>query len=690
MTGSYFNKKIILILALMAFVIGGSFPIQEAGAAAIFTTPGTAANPNSSTISTGGTNKNITSDPQTGKAVVTEVSAPSSEKSGEIYCVKPTTIAFSLSPEGCIAWVAFKMLQIASWVLWVAAIVFDKTLSYTLNMAGFLKDIPIVALGWATFRDVTNLMFVFIILYIAINTIVGNEGYGIKKLLGKVIVGAMLINFSLFFTQVMIDASNIFALQFYHRITVDAAGQNISSGTAENNSDGDAGISAAFVNAMGLQQIYFLGKGTQEANTGESSVDLNDINGSTKLGLNAGNLIIVGIGGTILVLITAFVFFAATFMFFARTLVLVFLMILSPIAFMGNILPALGKYTGEWWSRLTSNLLFAPVYMMMFYLVMSMIIGKGEKFTGVNGASGNFADMFAGGTGWTGTVMTFVVLIGLMLGCLMIASKLGVIGGKWAESKGTGFAKGLGLSLTGASLAVGGAKYAGNFGLGIGRNTAGRIGTTLAENKFLARMSTKPGFGRLAAYTMQKGDDLKGIKIGGESFNEKVKGIQKNYTKRGNLIETALADYKDDPNLTPAQNKANKERIVKAAAKKEEEYLGKSRFSYAKKAAIKKAAKAAKGTDNKEALDALLSGKWSQDEHNKAKIALEDTNGVDARLKALHIRIEKNGLKLINDPTKEDPASLAVELSSLTQQKHDLNTIIKGHLDTVGKRSALD
>lgn len=577
MTGSYFNKKIILILALMAFVIGGSFPTASHAAL-------TDAERNAAIITAN--NGGGSPESQLEKGVIGK---SSSEKSGEIYCFKPTTIAFEFSFSGCIATATFVMLQVASWVLWVSAILFNATLSYTLNMAGFLRDIPIVAVGWATFRDLTNLMFVFIILYIAINTIIGNEGYGIKKLLGKVIVGAMLINFSLFFTQVMIDASNIFALQFYHRITVDAAGQNISSGTAENNSDYDAGISAAFVNAMGLQQIYNLGKGTQAAKTGESSVDLNDINNSTKLGLNANNLILVGIGGTILVLVTAFVFFAATFMFLARTLVLVFLMILSPIAFMGNILPALGKYTGVWWSKLINNLLFAPVYMMMFYLVMSMIIGKGKKFTGVNGASGNFADMFAGGTGWTGTVMTFVVLIGLMLGCLMIASSLGVIGGKWAES-------------TGKAIAFGGALSAGKWTGGVlSRNTIGRGAAAISQSEIARKYAPDKVLRGINSLADKKFGRISFVDRKKEKTDLDVKALELRSEvgpRRDGETDTEFKARKEEAR-TMAAGKLGLERTASnftdaGDKRKGGQIFGKSRLALSQAAWIKKSGKSAK------------------------------------------------------------------------------------------------
>lgn len=682
MTGSYFHKKIILIIALASFLIVGFFPSTTQGAVTA-TDLLKLTNPTTAAIGA----VNIATDTfGNGKAT----------KNDQIYCLKTTGITDGYVPDisipGCAAYVSFTILQVASWVLWVAAILFNKTLGYTLNMAGFIKDIPIVAVGWTTFRDVTNLMFVFIILYIAINTIVGNEGYGIKKLLGKVIVGAMLINFSLFFTQIAIDASNIFALQFYNKITVSAQGQNIASGKAGNNTDWDAGISAAFVNAMGLQQIYFWGKGAQSSGTGEGA-DLNDVNGSTKLGLNPGNMILVGLGGTVLVLITAFVFFAATFMFFMRTITLMFLMILSPVAFMGNILPALGKHTGKWWSKLTDNLLFAPTYMMLLYLVMSMLTSG--AFKGINGKGSNFADMFAGGTSWTGAVMTFIVLVSLMFGCLIIAVSFGASGAKWAEK----FAKD-------GSLSFG--KWAGG---GIARGGAGRLGDFASSSKYLANISARSPnsfVGRSAAALMQRGDKLKDVKIAGKSFNERVKEKQKDYTKRGNLIEKALLDVGDAP-INPgagaslaAQTAYNTEKTAydtrvaqakTAAAKAEKDYLGGKRFSYASTAAMKKAAKAAQGTDNKEALENLISktGKWSQDEHNRAKDTIEkdevDANG-NVITQSLNNQIKE--LRLQSKIPGADLGRINQQLSIIMGEKKELEVIIKGHLDTVGKLSNLE
>lgn len=365
-----------------------------------------------------------------------EAAANAAKREGdEIYCLD-TDKSPMLSWAGCTAQVAYVFLYFASWVLWVAAIFFNYTIDYTLNIAGFLNKTQIVEIGWVTFRDFANLFFIFIILYIAISTIIGNAGFKVKDLLGKVIVAAILINFSLFFTKAIIDVSNVFALQFYSKITQSA---NSKAGSL------DGGISAALASAMGMHTVMGIGSATKDSTGAE--VLTTDV----QLGLNPNNLIIVGFGGGIFVIITAIVFFAGALMLLARTFSLVFLMILSPFAFLGEILPSTKKYAAEWWDKLFKNAMFAPAYMALLYLVLSIVLNG-------NISSGSFFDIFAGKTGFVESLVTFVILNGLMVGCLVVAQKVG--------AAGSGFAIGTAKTVMAGGF-LGGAAM-------VGRNTIGR------------------------------------------------------------------------------------------------------------------------------------------------------------------------------------------------------------------------
>ncbi len=371
----------------------------------------------------------------------------------------PNCSLYSPSSWGnCIlAYVSQTILEIAAWVLMVSAKLFNELIDMTLNIKDFITKVPIVNLGWTTFRDFTNIFFIFIILYIAINTIIGNEGYGIKKLLGKTIVTAILINFSLFFTQIIIDTSNIVALQFYAKITENIKIGESANSTSNSTETNDGGISAAFVKAVGLQNIYTSNGSTASA---AAAADTNYLMASN--GNHWYNIIIVSLGGTIFILITSFVLVAGAFMLLARTLTLIFLMILSPLAFMGGILPSTQGYVKQWWDTLIKNALFAPAYMALLYLVASMVL----KNTGssLNPTNANFVDMLLGtnGVDWIGVITTYVILNALMVGCILLASKIGAGGSSMAMKWG----KNIGNSVTGS--VIGGTKFVTGRTLGAG------------------------------------------------------------------------------------------------------------------------------------------------------------------------------------------------------------------------------
>ena len=59
----------------------------------------------------------------------------------------------------------------------------------------FINAQPIV-LGWTIVRDVCNMFFVVIMLVIAFATVLRIENYSYKKLLPKLVIMAILINFS--------------------------------------------------------------------------------------------------------------------------------------------------------------------------------------------------------------------------------------------------------------------------------------------------------------------------------------------------------------------------------------------------------------------------------------------------------------------------------------------------------------
>lgn len=314
------------------------------------------------------------------------------------------------------------VLWLVSWVLWLAAHLFEYTLKLTLKNSVFAK-ISAVNIGWSIVRDVVNLFFIFILLYIAIGAILRLAGHDAKKLLINLILAALLINFSLVITKVIIDASNILALEFYAKIGGEGRG-----------------VTETLMNGLQLTSIYdskILETSSKISNPEEAAL---------------ANIILGTLGGSVLILVTAFVFLAATFLFIARTIVLLFLMILSPLAFGAMILPNTKQYADRWWKELTCQCLLAPAFMFMIYLVV-MIISRGDFNSAFSGlelkATGNFAAAFTSGVeGALGVILNFVLLIGLMVGSLIVSKNLACAGGaqamaaaNWTKGKVQGYAK---------------------------------------------------------------------------------------------------------------------------------------------------------------------------------------------------------------------------------------------------------
>src|SRR3990167_4837671 len=108
------------------------------------------------------------------------------------------------------------MYVFPSFILALVAYFFNILIGVTVNST-FL-DSSFVSKAWGVVRDLSNIFFILILLYIAVKIILDLGGSEAKKMIAKVIIIALLINFSMFFTHVVIDSSNILALVFYNKL----------------------------------------------------------------------------------------------------------------------------------------------------------------------------------------------------------------------------------------------------------------------------------------------------------------------------------------------------------------------------------------------------------------------------------------------------------------------------------------
>ena len=104
--------------------------------------------------------------------------------------------------------------------------------------------------GWEFFRNIANAIFAVIFLWIIFSQIsnVGVSNYGIKKILPRLIIGALLVNLSYYLCQIFVDLSNILG----HTLK-DALESGVGGiGTGSEATGWGSAIAAAIVGGVGV------------------------------------------------------------------------------------------------------------------------------------------------------------------------------------------------------------------------------------------------------------------------------------------------------------------------------------------------------------------------------------------------------------------------------------------------------
>ncbi|KKW18928.1 MAG: hypothetical protein A2131_02075 [Candidatus Sungbacteria bacterium GWC2_49_10] len=95
---------------------------------------------------------------------------------------------------------------ITSLLLMVASALLN--MGFAINLGAIPSEIPVVPIGWAALRDLTNGVFLLIILWISLTIIFNIEQWGGKRLLVRVVMVALLINFSLLMVTMVFGIAN--------------------------------------------------------------------------------------------------------------------------------------------------------------------------------------------------------------------------------------------------------------------------------------------------------------------------------------------------------------------------------------------------------------------------------------------------------------------------------------------------
>jgi hypothetical protein len=423
---------------------------------------------------------------------------------------------------GCIAQGFYYVLFMpTSYLFALAGTFFDYTFSYSVQDSSYRSSF--VVQGWGLVRDFCNIFFIFVMLYIAISTILSLHGFKTKETIINVVIIGLFINFSLFATQVIIDASNITARVFYNsdaiKITEKGAnGVTEATPMLKIEEGGVIPLSAAIVNKVNPQNMIIQsGKINQIPDKGGATASDSD----SPANMNAGTFILIVAMASAINIVGLTVFFTIGFLFVARVIGLWLAMIMAPLAFFTYILPQLEgtKTIGwkNWWPETLKLAFLAPVFIFFMYLIlkflsMDLISEAMSKSMSTDGLS-YFAI----------TILPFVFIMILMIKAKNIAVGMS---GEFGE-----MATKLGSSVGG--MVLGGAAGAGAMVL---RGTLGQAGSKLANSKFA---STTGLFGRklgdLGKWTGEKTFDARNTKLGG--LATKGLGVDMGKAKEGGFTK---------------------------------------------------------------------------------------------------------------------------------------------------------
>jgi len=292
---------------------------------------------------------------------------------------------------------------IVSSFFWFAAML----LEIALGLEEF-TEAGVVQMGWQITRDLANMFFVLILLVIAFATILRIETYGMKSLLPKLVIAALLINFSLVLAGLIIDFSQVLTYFFYDQI------------------GSTTGVSAQLAKALNIQSVYEINK---ESGFGDA------------LGAGAGGVLMVVSSlflGIILILCATFALGVGAFFLIVRLIILWILLILAPIAWLMFILPHTAHLFRQWWNTFLKWVFFAPIY--FFFVYLAVKAAEGGAFTSL---IRNQTENIINASGFTETsafvllsvpslFLQFICIIGLLFGGLIVAQKMGVYGAQGA------------------------------------------------------------------------------------------------------------------------------------------------------------------------------------------------------------------------------------------------------------------
>jgi hypothetical protein len=248
--------------------------------------------------------------------------------------------------------------------------------------------------------------FIMVLLFSAFCTIFQVEQYNYKKLLWKIVLMALLVNFSFPITRFIIDASNILMYSIIKSSLFSTSDVVSSFGNIAQNSS--------------LAELI-----------------------SQKTWPDASTLL----GATVMLFMLAITFLAIGVLLLIRIIVLAILIIFSPIAFVGPLIPGVSAQASKWWDQLFKYSFFGPIMILGVAIAVKFMNSVGaamKQSFAIPGADINYTLI--------GNMLVIIVPIVLLWAVMGVAQSMSIAGAGAVMSGAQKVMKGAGKKFSGYNV----------------------------------------------------------------------------------------------------------------------------------------------------------------------------------------------------------------------------------------------
>ncbi len=241
---------------------------------------------------------------------------------------------------GALGWILCPVIDFAHHTI---VAVYDSIVQNFLEFRAEFLDIKSegasVYTAWQTFQSIANVGFVIVLLIVIFSQLtgIGIDNLGIKRILPKLIIAAILINLSYLICMLLVDISNVLGVglnNLFANITVAVDGKTASGNT------GPAVLSSVITLAVGSAVAYLAPAA------------------ATLLGITGSVIVLPLVLGLIATLIGVLFFFILLGL---RQALIIMLIVVSPIAVACYMLPNTKSVFNKWLKLFESLLLLFPI-----------------------------------------------------------------------------------------------------------------------------------------------------------------------------------------------------------------------------------------------------------------------------------------------------------------------------------------